>query len=1314
MEKISKKEEYNIGLDIGTTSIGWAVTDLNNNIIKRNSKNMWGVRLFNEGQTAEGKRMYRSTRRRLNRRKQRIEILQTILSHEIEKIDKEFYLKLSESSLVEEDKKIQGKVTSKKYNLFKELEMNDAKYFGEYPTIYHLREKLILSKEKVDIRLVYLALHHILKYRGNFLYEGQEFKDGISNIYESIEKILAYIEEENIEFKGEKNVLKENIVKILKNKKTKKKEKIDEFMECFEYDSNTKNKLKNIISAILGYKFSLVSIFELEDSEKDKISFTDDIDESEIETILIDKYNIYESLHAIYSWYILQEILSGEEFISKAFVNKYNKYSEDLKILKKVYKTFGVQEYNKMFRNKSGTIKNYQMYDEKVSSCTKDEIYKTIKDRLEKIKDKDKDIQYILDEIQNSTFLSKINTTDNGAIPYQLHYKELEKILENQGEFYQVIKENKEKILDTMKFKIPYYVGPLNPNSKYAWIKRKTDTKIYPWNFNEIVNKDDSAEAFIKRMTNTCTYIYNEPVIPKNSLLYSEYCMLNELNNIRINDKFLDKTTKQQLITNLFEKRRKVTVKAFKEYLINNQYYIEIGKISGLQDEKGFITLMNSYVDMNNIFGQITSENKKMIEKIIEWITLFEDKDILEHKINETYKTNISKEQLRKIMKLRYTGWSRLSRQLLNGIKSYDNETIMEKLRNTNFNFMQIINKKEFGFDKKIEETMPKLEKDKISYDDIKEIPGSPALKRGIWQTMLVVKEIVKIKGYDPKNIYIEFARGEEKRKSKKDSRILKLNKIYENIEKDIYNFKQYDEKVYKELKNKSKEKEFSEKLYLYFIQNGRSLYSGKPLDIDLLSESCEVDHILPQSYIKDDSISNKALVLREENQYKKDNLILTDDVIRNNREWWNELYKNGLIDAKKLHNLTRTSISEDEEIKFINRQLVETRQITKYVTNLLIKQYANTSVFSINANFTHNFRSLYKFYKNRNINNYHHAQDAYIVSVVGNFIDKHFKISKNEYVYADYIKKYRNQEKEKRRKNEYGIVLGIFDEKWKEENTKQKVEKIMNYKDCFVCKKLEEQTGEFYGQTLVGKDKAPKIKIKDNLPTEKYGGHTGEQKAYYSIIKYVNSKGKEEFELIGIPIQIAYLIKNKQKTLEQYLEEKGYTDCKIIKEKILKYQSFYNEFNEKMMFVSDSEIKMNKQLIISNKYQSLIYLMNKQKLEEDIIEQIESKFIDIFDYLLEKMKFEYKTLNNEYVKIIKKREEFKELDFEQKRKTINGIIDLMSMGQGNLSAIKLSDRIGRKLKVNLKNDKLSKIIFINESVTGMYKEEIPIKNLLK
>ncbi len=51
-KNLKKIENYSIGLDIGTSSVGWAVTDLNNNILKRGNKNMWGARIFNEGDTA--------------------------------------------------------------------------------------------------------------------------------------------------------------------------------------------------------------------------------------------------------------------------------------------------------------------------------------------------------------------------------------------------------------------------------------------------------------------------------------------------------------------------------------------------------------------------------------------------------------------------------------------------------------------------------------------------------------------------------------------------------------------------------------------------------------------------------------------------------------------------------------------------------------------------------------------------------------------------------------------------------------------------------------------------------------------------------------------------------------------------------------------------------------------------------------------------------------------------------------------------------------------------------------------------------------
>ncbi len=46
-------KEYYIGLDIGTASVGWAVTDESYNIPKFNGKKMWGVRLFDDAKTAE-------------------------------------------------------------------------------------------------------------------------------------------------------------------------------------------------------------------------------------------------------------------------------------------------------------------------------------------------------------------------------------------------------------------------------------------------------------------------------------------------------------------------------------------------------------------------------------------------------------------------------------------------------------------------------------------------------------------------------------------------------------------------------------------------------------------------------------------------------------------------------------------------------------------------------------------------------------------------------------------------------------------------------------------------------------------------------------------------------------------------------------------------------------------------------------------------------------------------------------------------------------------------------------------------------------
>ena len=94
-----------------------------------------------------------------------------------------------------------------------------------------------------------------------------------------------------------------------------------------------------------------------------------------------------------------------------------------------------------------------------------------------------------------------------------------------------------DKIKSVFTFRIPYYIGPLNKNSSHSWIERKADGKIYPWNFEDVVDIDKCEEAFIKRMTNKCTYLPGEDVLPKWSLLYCKFNVLNEINNIKVNGK---------------------------------------------------------------------------------------------------------------------------------------------------------------------------------------------------------------------------------------------------------------------------------------------------------------------------------------------------------------------------------------------------------------------------------------------------------------------------------------------------------------------------------------------------------------------------------------------------------------------------------------------------------------------------------------------------------------------------------------------------------------------------------------------------------
>lgn len=1302
--------KYNIGLDIGTSSVGWCVTDEENNIVKKSGKHLWGSRLFDEGKTAAETRTFRGVRRRTERRKNRIRYLQSMLLEDIEKVDENFIPRLQQSNLIKDD------TNQFKFNLFEDEEFIDKEYYSEYPTIYHLRNALVTKDQKFDIRLVYLALHHIIKYRGNFLTKG-DLSDETNAINSDLENIIDYLKENEIELKYPIEKIKE----ILVNKELTKSEKAKEILSLFDYEKEDKQIIDNLFKSVVGLKFNLNAIFDLEDERK--LEFASDNDWDSIASELNENAEIFYSMKNIYSWIIVESFLVGKNYISEAFIEKYDKYHEDLVKLKNVYKKYlDIIQYDKMFRKYEAD--NYYSYNGKLSEiekskkCSNEELCKRIKKDLKGFED-ESDVSEIFNDISNENYLIKLNTTDNGEIPYQLHEKELKKILENQSKYYNNIKENKDKILSLLTFRIPYYVGPLSTNSKWAWVKTNSKEAIRPWNFDEIVDKDATAEEFIRRMTNKCTYLLNEDVIPKESLLYAKFSVLNEINNIQVNDKRISKDMKTKIIE-LFKNKKSVgkkdIINLYKKDGINTE------KIEGFTTSNGkFNSNMNAYVDFSKILENI-DENEEMIEELIYWITIFEDKSILKHKIEDKYSSILTKEQINKIIKLKYIGWSRLSKKLLIGLKSTENnETIMEKLMNTNMNFMQIITSDKFGFKEQIEQVLKDVigeEKKKISYDDIAEIQTSPANKKGIWQAILVVKEITKILKAEPENIYIEFARSDETKGVITKKKLEKIEQQY----KEISDFTKNNKSLLEELnKAKNQTKNINERLYLYFMQMGKSMYSGEKLDIENLS-SYQIDHIIPQSYIKDNSIDNKVLVLSEENQRKKDSLLLEDAIIDKMLPTWTYLNEHGLISDLKFKKLIKRRMfsNEEEEVKFISRQIVETRQITKYVREILTKLYPDTEIVGLKSSVTHNFREKYEFYKIRNLNDCHHAQDAYIMCLNGN-IRKELNLFKIDEL-KKYIKIITKEDKKKDKNIEFKIEMKINNVI---EKNIDKINKIFEYKDYLVTRKLEEQTGEFYNQNPIKKSeiKNTRIALKSEKDPLKYGGYSGENQAYYVIYEYKDKKGKSEYRMQGIPIRYSYEIKNKKNTLEEYLKNKCNENqeefIRILKSKILKNQAFLDENNELQKIISDSEYRNMKQLFLNKKeiidlYSVLNYnILNEKKKEELDKEKIQTIAIDSYRTIINKMINEFKGIDDIEKKDILNNGKFEALDIEEKIKTLNNLLTCISKACVDLKNIGLGTEESRKRVKPLFGKKhLDNMTFIDQSVTGFYERRYRIDEL--
>ncbi|WP_256386416.1 type II CRISPR RNA-guided endonuclease Cas9 [Olsenella sp. Marseille-P4559] len=695
---------YSIGLDMGTGSVGWSVVDANGRLLHFKKQPTWGSRLFDSAKPASEARTHRSQRRRYVRRRWRLDLLQDLFKDEMDRVDPGFFMRLNMSRLVDGDPIFNGS----------DFTIDD--YYKLFPTIYHLREWLMKTDEKADLRLVYLAIHNIVKHRGNFLRQDEKnLKSKDANPSKAAQEFYAALTEwcaaRGLEEPADKS---KQLAKLLLNEEGLNRSTLSKEIQPLvalstssvnDSDIDPKKASTALASAMPGLTVEFTNVFGEFPCEKTKISLgaEEDLDTLK-EACPDDCADLLDALCGVYSAYVLQGLLSYApgESISANMVKKYECYQEDLKMLKALVKEYCTKDvYKAFFRgptyhelNPDDPSGDYS-YD-KAQGYTAYNLHKTgyddFKKEVEKLlKDtgaKD-DARYedMMSRFERQQFLRRLKTSDNGAIYYQLHLEELKAILENQGRFYPFLKRDAKKIESLVSFRIPYYVGPLTDKNarkdahgenRFQWSERKPgmeDIAITPWNWDQVIDKNRSAEKFILRMTGDCTYLAGEKTLPKCSLLYEEFCVLNELNGVRWSNDGddwhrLDAEQRNNIVNDLFHKSKRVTYDKIADWLAQQGW--SNARAKGGQGESALESKLSSFIFFTKDVFHVDdiepgSKLYEDVETIILWNTLFEDRAILKEKLESEFGPSgsglLDAAQIKAICKKRFTGWGEALRE---------------------------------------------------------------------------------------------------------------------------------------------------------------------------------------------------------------------------------------------------------------------------------------------------------------------------------------------------------------------------------------------------------------------------------------------------------------------------------------------------------------------------------------------------------------------------------------------------------------------------------------------------------------------------
>lgn len=556
--------------------------------------------------------------------------------------------------------------------------------------------------------------------------------------------------------------------------------------------------------------------------------------------------------------------------------------------------------------------------------------------------------------------------------------KEIELLFEKQKEFGNnfATDENKEKYLDIFLSQRNFDEGP-GKGSQYTGSHDVKKCEIYR-------DEDVAAKG---------TYTSEWATI---------YQKINNLSIICGGDRRRLSNEERQIAVELAKKVDKVTYKAFRKAIKLDDDYrfsalnysekkksdkkkndgesksdvVEINDVVdslACEDKGDFITAKNSNKIVKALNDNLKSDIE-LIDEIAEICTKYKSENLFRSAIAESkiIDGRLDEKTIEKLSKIDMKGYGHLSLHVLREILPYLEEGMVysDAMQKAGHNHS------EHNFEKQ------KYLGTKEVYDAIGGVT-SPVVKRALSQTVKVIDAVIRQYG-SPYAINIELARDmsmskdeRDKLKKENDARAAKNEAIRENIAKlnampnstNVLKYKLYEE------------------------QDHKCAYSMETLDINHLFEDgyYEIDHIIPYSRSFDDSFNNKVLVLKRENQNKRNSTPVEyferigrdyDEVLA----FWKAVYQKR--NRKKLEFLQKKEINESE---WKNRALNDTRYASRMLANL-IKDYLLFDekskekygrVETVKGAITSYLRRFWGVQKIREDGDKHHAVDAAIIACV-------------------------------------------------------------------------------------------------------------------------------------------------------------------------------------------------------------------------------------------------------------------------------------------------------------------------------------------